>query len=268
LSAAGVLGRIVARTRESVHLRKQQYPIERVMAGAPTPIGRRPFGRCLARRDRINVIAEFKRRSPSRGVIREDLHPVVVAQGYEIAGAAALSVLTDAPYFGGSLEDLSEARSATLLPTLQKDFVVDPYQIREAWMAGADAVLLIVAVLSDLELRSLHATARDLGLDALVEVHDPAELRRALAIEPAIVGVNSRDLHTLEVRIETAFELVEEIPEHVIAVAESGIRSRPEIDRLRGAGYDAFLVGEHLMSASDPRQALEDLVRPEPELDA
>ncbi len=258
-----MLGRIVARTRESVHQRKQQHPIERVLAGAPTPIGRRPFGRSLARQDRINVIAEFKRRSPSRGVIREDLHPVIVAQGYEIAGAAALSVLTDAPHFGGSLEDLSEARSATLLPTLQKDFVVDAYQIREAWIAGADAILLIVAVLSDLELRNLHVSARELGLDVLVEVHDRAELRRALAIEPAIVGVNSRDLHTMEVRIETAYELVTEIPENVIAVAESGIRSRGEIDRLRDAGYDAFLIGEHLMSAPDPRQALEELVRPE-----
>jgi indole-3-glycerol phosphate synthase len=263
VSAAGILGRIIARTRESVQLRKQQYPIERVMAGAPTPIGRRPFGRSLARRDRINVIAEFKRRSPSRGVIREDLHPVTVAQGYEIAGAAALSVLTDAPHFGGSLQDLAEARSATLLPTLQKDFIVDAYQIREAWIAGADAVLLIVAVLSDLELRKLHETALEHGLDVLVEVHDRDELRRALAIEPAIIGVNSRDLHTMQVRLETAFELVGEIPEQVIAVAESGIRSRGEIDRLSDAGYDAFLVGEFLMSSPDPRQALEDLVRPE-----
>jgi indole-3-glycerol phosphate synthase len=256
----GVLGRIVARTRESVHVRKQQYPIERILAAAPTPGARRPFGSRLARPGAINVIAEFKRRSPSRGVLREDLHPVVVAQGYEIAGAAALSVLTDEAHFGGSLEDLTEARSATLLPTLQKDFMVDSYQIREAWIAGADAVLLIAAVLSDHELGTLHSTAAELGLEALVEVHDQAELERALAVEPAIVGVNNRDLHTMEVRLETALELAERIPDGVVAVAESGIASGADVRRLRDAGYDAFLVGEHLMTAPDPRQALERLL--------
>lgn len=256
----GVLGEIVARTRASVHERRRALPLERILAAAPTPGARRPFDRALARPGCVNVIAEFKRRSPSKGVIREGLHPVSVAQGYEIHGAAALSVLTEEDYFGGHLDDLQQARAATLLPTLRKDFVVDPYQVWESWIAGADAVLLIVAALSDAELRRLIETAAEVNLAALVEVHDADELRRALDAGATLLGVNNRDLRTLEVRLETALDLALLIPEEVVAVAESGIRSGAEIRLLRQAGYDACLVGERLMRASDPGQALGELI--------
>lgn len=255
-----MLGRIVARTRERLRERKREFPIERMLAGALTPGPRRPFARAL-RAQPLSVIGEFKRRSPSRGVINEDLHPVAVAQAYEVAGATALSVLTDEPFFGGSLQDLQEARGATLLPTLRKDFIVDAYQVGEAWIAGADAVLLIVAVLSDAELATLIGSARQHDLEALVEVHDAAELERALAAGATLVGVNNRDLRTMQVRLETALGLAPLIPDAVTAVAESGIKSGAELRRLRDAGFDAFLVGEQLMQASDPGAALERLLR-------
>jgi indole-3-glycerol phosphate synthase/phosphoribosylanthranilate isomerase len=209
----------------------------------------------------VNVIAEFKRRSPSRGLIRDDLHPVNAAQAYEVAGAAALSVVTEEQFFGGSLEDLKEARSATLLPVLRKDFVVDPYQVWEAWYAGADAVLLIVAAVDDATLADLVAVTHELGLDALVEVHERAELERALAAGARAIGVNNRDLRTMEVRLETALELAPHLPAHVVGVAESGVAGAGDLRRLRDVGYDAFLVGEHLMSARDPGAALETLIR-------
>lgn len=256
MTDAGLLGQIVARTRATLEERKRRVPIHHFLASAPTPGGRRSFRRSISTPGRVNVIAEFKRRSPSRGVLREDLHPVRVAQGYEIAGAAALSILTEEEYFGGSLDDLQQARYATLLPTLRKDFIVDPYQVREAWIAGADAVLVIVAVLSDRELRGLQQTARELGLEALVEVHDRQELDRALDAGAQVVGVNNRDLRTMEVRLETALELVASIPDEVVAVAESGIRTGADVRRLREAGFDAFLVGEHLMRSPDPGDAL------------
>ncbi|HVQ27084.1 MAG TPA: indole-3-glycerol phosphate synthase TrpC, partial [Planctomycetota bacterium] len=186
---------------------------------------------------------------------------VAVAQAYEIAGAAALSVLTDREFFGGELQDLQEARAATLLPTLRKDFIVDAYQVREAWIAGADAVLLIAAVLDDAELGELHAVATEHGLDALVEVHDGAELQRALRAGATLIGVNSRDLRTMEVRLETALELAPLVPDEVAAVAESGIKSGQDVRRLREAGYDAFLIGEQLMQSKDPGRALEELLR-------
>ena len=257
---SSILDRIVARTRESVLERRRSLPIERMQRSAPTPTGRRPFLPAITRAGQVNVIAEFKRRSPSRGVIREDLHPVTVAQAYEVAGAAALSVLTEEQFFGGSLDDLKEARAATLLPALRKDFVVDPYQVWEAWYAGADAVLLIVAALTDAELRALHQTTQEVGLEALVEVHDARELARALQVGARVVGVNSRDLKTMTVRLETALELAEQIPDDVTAVAESGIRGPGDVRRLRDAGYDAFLIGEHLMLQGDPGAALEQLL--------
>ena len=206
------------------------------------------------------MIAEFKRRSPSRGVIREGLDPAAVAQAYEAAGAAALSVLTEPEHFGGSLEDLRQARAATLLPALRKDFVVDPYQVWEAWAAGADAVLLIVAALSDAELKGLLATAGEATLDALVEVHDRGELDRALAAGARLVGVNNRDLRTLEVSLDTSIGLGPLVPGGVVKVAESGIRTGDDVRRLRECGFDAVLVGEHLMASPDPGAALEALI--------
>jgi indole-3-glycerol phosphate synthase len=260
MTTASVLGQIVARTRVRIHERRRELPLDRILSVAPTPGGRRPFLPAIARPGGFNVIAEFKRRSPSRGVLREDLSPVYVAQGYEIAGAAALSVLTEEEFFGGSLDDLQQARMATLLPTLRKDFVVDPYQVWEAWIAGADGVLLIAAVLSDQELRVLMSAAAEAGIDALVEVHDRAELERALGLGARLVGVNNRDLRTMVVSLDTALELAPFVPDDVVAVAESGIRTGADLRRLRDAGYNAFLVGEHLMTSPDPRAALEALL--------
>jgi indole-3-glycerol phosphate synthase len=255
----GVLGEIVASTRTRVHQLSQALPLDRLLSGA-TPGPRRSLSRALTREARVNVIAEFKRRSPSRGPIRSDLDPVRVAQGYEAAGAVALSVLTEPEYFGGRLDDLQDVRSATLLPALRKEFIVDPYQVWESSLAGADALLLIVAALSDGELRALLSTADEAGLEALVEVHDAAELRRALAAGARLVGVNNRDLRTLEVSLQPSFELIGAIPGHVVAVAESGLRTGEDLRRLRDAGYDAFLIGERLLLAEQPGAALEALL--------
>jgi indole-3-glycerol phosphate synthase len=255
-----VLEEIVARCRERVGERRRELSLERLLGGMPTPGERRLFSDAL-RRPGLNVIAEFKRRSPSRGPIREDLTPIQVAQQYEVAGAAALSILTEPEFFGGSLEDLRQARAATLLPALRKDFLVDEYQVWEARLAGADAVLLIVAALSDAELRRFHAVAGEAQIDALVEVHDEGELRRALDCGARIVGVNNRNLKTMEVSLETSLRLAERIPEGVIRVSESGLRRGEDLRLLREAGYQAFLVGEHLMQAPDPGLALEALIR-------
>jgi indole-3-glycerol phosphate synthase len=257
MNGLGVLGEIVARTRARVHARHAELPLERLLALAPTSGARRSFSAALARPGRVNVIAEFKRRSPSKGSLREDLHPVRAAQGYEVAGAAALSVLTEEDFFGGCLDDLQQARSATLLPALRKDFVVDPYQVWESWIAGADAVLLIVAALSDEELRRLLAVGEEAALAVLVEVHDEAELLRALRAGARLVGVNNRDLRSLHVDLATSLRLAPLIPDDVLAVAESGLRSGHDLRRLRDAGFDAFLVGEHLMTSRDPGDALE-----------
>lgn len=254
--ATSVLDAILARTRERVSGERARRPL-----GPSSPEVRdappvRRFASALARPGAVNVIAEHKRRSPSRGAIREDLAPAEVARGYEAAGAAALSVLTDGPFFGGEMAHLVEARAAVALPVLRKDFVLDPWQIWEARAAGSDAVLLIVAALEEAVLRDLLAVAGEAGMAALVEVHDRAELDRALAAGAAIVGVNNRDLRTLAVSLETSLALAPLIPDDVVAVAESGIRSGVDVRRLRDAGFDAFLVGEHIMAAPDPGRAL------------
>jgi len=256
-----VLARILTRTRERVQERRRALPIEKMRLSAAAHGAPRSFAAAVSRPGHVNVIAEFKRRSPSRGVIREDLHPVKAAQAYEVAGAVALSVLTEEQFFGGSVEDLKEARAATLLPTLRKDFVVDPYQVWETRHVGADALLLIVAALGDRELRDLLATAREAGLDALVEVHDRDELERALGAGARLLGVNSRNLRTMEVSLQTALDLAPLVPDDVTAVAESGIHGAGDLRRLREAGYDAFLIGEHLMQEADPGAALEALIR-------
>jgi indole-3-glycerol phosphate synthase len=257
---ASVLDAILARTRERVAAEQGRRPLGSSHPAVTQAPPVRPFGEALVRPGRLNVIAEHKRRSPSRGAIREDLAPADVARRYEAAGAAAISVLTDEPFFGGHLGHLVQARAAVALPVLRKDFVLDPWQVWEARVAGADALLLIVAALTDAELRSLLEVAREAGLDALVEVHDRSELDRALAAGSRIVGVNNRDLRTLAVSLETSLTLAPAIPDDVVAVAESGIRSSADLRRLRDAGFDAFLVGEHLMSAPDPGEALERLL--------
>ena len=259
-TSLGVLDKVLARTREAVAREKTMRPLERLRSDAAAAPAVRPFAEALKHPGTIRVIAEHKRRSPSRGAIREDLAPADVARRYEAAGAAALSVLTDEPFFGGSLGHLVEARAAVGLPVLRKDFVIDAWQVWEARAAGADAVLLIVAALADDALRELLSEARVAGLDALVEVHDRAELERALAAGAAVIGVNNRDLRTLEVSLETSFGLAPSIPDSVVAVAESGIRSGADLKHLRGAGFDACLVGEHLMAAPDPGAALQRLL--------
>lgn len=259
--AGGVLDAILARTRESVAAEKARRPLEAGHEDVTSAPAVRPFAPALARRGTISVIAEHKRRSPSRGRIREDLQPADVARRYEAAGAAALSVLTDEPFFGGRLAHLTQARAATRLPALRKDFVVDRWQIWEARAAGADAVLLIVAALGDAELRELLREARAVGVDALVEVHDRDQLERALLAGARLVGINNRDLRTLAVSLETSLTLAAAIPDDVVAVAESGIKSGLDLKRLEDAGFDACLVGEHLMASPDPGEALRVLLQ-------
>jgi indole-3-glycerol phosphate synthase len=259
--AGTVLDGILARTRERVAHERERRPLAALVAAACAQPPARPFAEALSRPGAVNVIAEHKRRSPSRGAIREDLAPADVARRYEAGGAAALSVLTDEPFFGGTLAHLVEARAGTGLPVLRKDFVIDPWQIWEARAAGADAVLLIVAALGAEELRGLLSVAGEAGLATLVEVHDRSELERALAGGARIVGVNNRDLRTLAVSLQTSLDLASAIPDEVVAVAESGIRTGADLRALRDVGFDAFLVGEQLMASPDPGAALARLLR-------
>ena len=205
------------------------------------------------------IIAEIKQASPSKGVLTENFEPARIARAYADGGAAALSVLTDEKYFHGSLDHLESARDAVSIPVLRKDFTVDDAQVVEAAARGADAVLLIAAVLKEASLRRLRELAASYGMAALVEVHDEQELAPALNSGAGIVGVNNRNLHTFEVTLETSLRLAEQIPAGVVKVSESGIRSSADVKRLTGAGYQAFLVGEHLMKAGDPAGALRDL---------
>ena len=248
-----VLERILAQTREEVARRRTERPL-RELRPAPGAGGGR-FRAALAEPG-IGVIAEFKRRSPSAGSLHDapDVREIVTA--YERGGAAAASILTEGPNFGGSLEDLELARGACSLPLLRKDFVVDSYQLHEAIAAGADAVLLIVAALGDRELARLHTEAGELGLDVLVEVHDAGELERAAALGAAIVGVNNRDLRDFSVDLGRTSRLIEGMPEGALVVSESGISSAAQLGALQSEGVDAVLVGESLMRAPDPQRAL------------
>jgi indole-3-glycerol phosphate synthase len=217
----------------------------------------RGFRGALASGDRLAVISEVKRRSPSKGDLQPHLDPAALAKRYAAGGAAALSVLTDEPHFGGSPDDLAAARGAVDLPVLRKDFTVSENDVADARLMGADAVLLIVAALDDGELVRLHARALELGLDALVETHDEAEVERALACEGlGVVGVNQRDLVTFEVDQSRAVRVAASIPDVVVKVAESGIRGSEDAIALAGAGYDAVLVGEHLVRSGDPTAAV------------
>jgi indole-3-glycerol phosphate synthase len=225
-------------------------------AGTPPP---RDFAGAL-RGDGLSCIAEIKRRSPSKGDLDQGLQPDLVAKEYATGGAACLSVLTDSDFFGGSPADLAPARQASGLPVLRKDFTVQEADVADARIMGADAVLLIVAALSDAELRACGARAVELGLAALVEVHDEEELARALAVDARLVGVNQRDLRTFEVDHERACALAARIPPEVVAVAESGIRDAADARRLAEAGYDGILVGEMLVRAGDRPAALRALV--------
>jgi indole-3-glycerol phosphate synthase len=258
---ADLLETIVAATRRSVAVRRQIVPLDELarQAAEARPRGQF-FHDVLARPDCVNVIAECKRRSPSRGVIRAAYDPVAIAREYEAGGAAAISVLTEPTFFDGSLDHLAAVRQAVELPLLRKDFIVDPYQIVEAAAAGADALLLIVAALDDGALRALLERTRQSGVAALVEVHDEAELARALAAGADIVGVNNRNLRTLQTDTGVSARLAAAIPENVVAVAESGLRTPADIVALRGMGYDAFLVGESLMAQPSPGDGLARLI--------
>jgi len=251
-----ILDDILARTRADLAGRKASRPLGAVEEAAAGRSPARGLLRALRRPGRVTCIAEFKRRSPSAGWIREGAAPADLARRYAGAGAAALSVLTDEPFFGGSLEDLAAARAAVTLPILRKDFVVDPYQIAEARAAGADAVLLIVGALGEGEIAALLAAAAHYGVDALVEAHDAAETRRAVRAGAAAIGINNRDLRTFTVDRELAVRLRADVPPDRVVVAESGIRDAGDVARLRAAGVDAMLVGETLMRAPDPGAAL------------
>jgi len=250
-----VLDRIIESRRAAIAHRKKTVPETALRFGVKHGKPVRDFAAALAR-DSLNVIAELKKASPSRGVIRADFDPVSLARTLEAAGATALSVLTEEEFFQGDLKYMRAARAAVGVPVLRKDFIVDPWQVWEARATDADSFLLIVAGLSDELLSELLVLGRELGMEALVEVHTREELARALSAGARIIGVNNRDLRTLEVRPKTADELIEVIPDECIAICESGLRTRDDLVRLRAAGFDAFLIGEHLMAQPDPAAAL------------
>lgn len=248
------LDKILAAHREAA--RADRRDVGRLLADASRCAAPRGFTSALKASPGVAVIAEIKRRSPSKGPLAPDLEPALVAKAYAAGGAACLSVLTDAEFFGGSADDLAEARSAVDLPVLRKDFTVGPADVCDARLMGADAVLLIVAALAPGEIGDLLRTARSLGLDALVEVHDEAEAEVALDAGAELIGVNQRDLVTFEVDTQRAVRVAGSLPDHVVRVAESGVRHRDDVTRLADAGFDAVLVGEALVTAPDPGAAL------------
>ncbi|MDA1312956.1 MAG: indole-3-glycerol phosphate synthase TrpC [Acidobacteria bacterium] len=252
-----ILDQIVVRKRAELLMEQASTPIEE-LEELPRP-ARRSFREALEMA-RPAIISEIKKASPSAGIIAQSFNPAAIAMGYEGGGAAALSVLTDQQFFQGSLDDLDAARSATGLPVLRKDFTLDRYHLVQASAAGADAILLIVAALSDYELVELLNQARELELDALVEVHDEPELDRALAAGADLIGVNNRNLKTLEVTLETSFRLAPLIPDDILSISESGIRSAADIRRLMELGYGGFLIGESLMKHNKPGLALAGLI--------
>ena len=253
-----ILARIVARKREE--LAAPRTPLQTLEKRANLALtGRRDFRAALGEHQPA-IIAEMKKASPSRGVLSHSFDPAGLAREYELGGAAALSVLTDQSFFQGSLEDMRAAREAASLPVLRKDFTVDEYHVIEAAAHGADAILLIAAILETAQMRALRQLAARYRMAALVEVHTDAELERAIAAGADLIGVNNRDLKTFEVTLETSLRLAPRIPAGVVKVAESGIHSAADIRRLRDAGFDAFLVGEYLMQSAKPSEALRGLM--------
>jgi indole-3-glycerol phosphate synthase len=248
------LERIVDSTRRELEQRRDAVPLATLEQQLIARGEDRPFTEALVHPG-ISVIAEHKRRSPSAGAIREGATVTEIVQAYERAGAAALSILTEGPHFGGSLEDLRETRAATRLPILRKDFVVDHYQLYESAAVGADAILLIVAALEPRELERLHREAGALDLDVLVEVHDGRELEVALELDADVIGINNRDLTDFSVDVQRTFELLSNIPAGKTVVSESGIATREQLDELERVGVDAVLVGEALMRAEDVEAA-------------
>jgi indole-3-glycerol phosphate synthase len=251
-----ILERIVAAKRAEVAAAKKKNTDIKARAASASPV--RDFVGAL-RAKQPAVIAEIKRASPSRGVLRADFDPAAIAKSYESAGAACVSVLTDAEFFQGAPEHLSHARAACSLPALRKDFLIDPYQVYEARALGADCVLLIVACLDDAQMRELESLAHKVGMAVLVEVHDAAELARALKLKTPLIGINNRNLRSFETRLETTIELLPRIPPGRVVITESGILSKADVARMRQHGVHAFLVGEAFMRAPDPGAELRSL---------
>ena len=254
-----ILERILAAKRKEVAEAKARVPLAQLRERAVAAGALRGFERALRAHvsaGKPAVIAEIKRASPSKGLIRADFDPARIASSYEANGAACLSVLTDREFFGGSADDLRAARAACALPVLRKDFIVDPYQLHESRAWGADCILLIVAALEEAELRSLESEAMALGLDVLIECHDAAELDIALRLRSPLIGVNNRDLRTFETRLETTLALIDRIPPDKLLVTESGITQPGDVARLRNAKVSAYLVGSAFMAAEDPGKEL------------
>lgn len=259
---ADILERILAVKRREVEESRRRLPVgelERAAAEASAPRGFYRALRDCADAGRAAVIAEIKRASPSRGLIRADFDPARIAASYAANGASCLSVLTDREFFGGSAEDLRAARAACPLPVLRKDFIVDPYQVWESRSWGADCILLIIDAAPDRELQALARLARDAGMDVLVECHDAEQLERGLEIDTPLIGINNRDLRTFETRLETTLELVSRIPGERLLVTESGVARPTDVARLAKAGVSAYLVGSALMGADDPGLELKSL---------
>jgi indole-3-glycerol phosphate synthase len=259
-----VLDRIVDATRQDLDRRREEVPqadLERALSARGED---RPFSEAVSRPG-LSLIAEYKRRSPSAGPLRPDAGVTEVVEAFERGGAAAISVLTEPHHFGGSLADLREARGASGLPILRKDFVIDPYQVYESAAIGADAILLIVAALEPGELASLHAEARSLDLDVLVEVHDESELETALEIDAALIGINNRDLTDFSVDVDRTLALLSDVPAGKAVVSESGLNSRDQLDELERVGVDAVLIGESLLRAEDVEAACRTLSGPDGE---
>jgi indole-3-glycerol phosphate synthase len=257
--SATILDRILAHKRSEVAERRAARPQARIESACRDVPPARGFTAAVVRSIATGgpaVIAEVKKASPSRGVIRPDFDPVAIARAYAAAGATCLSVLTDEVFFQGRDAYLEEARAAVTLPVLRKDFVVDAYQLFEARLLGADCVLLIAATMTAPELDALYTLARGIGLDVLIEVHDADELDTALALRPPLIGINNRDLRSFETRLETTFDLLARIPADTVVVTESGIHERDQVAAMRARGVHAFLVGEAFMKAPDPGDAL------------
>jgi len=254
-----ILDEIVAAKREEIAEHKRQRPLAALADAGLYQVARRGFAEALVRPGRA-IVAEVKKASPSRGVIRADFDAMAIARAYAMAGARAISVLTDAPFFQGSLAYLEAIRHVVELPLLRKDFVLDAYQVHEARAFGADAVLLICAILDDAALGELHALARSLGLDALVEVHSREELEQAARCGASLVGINNRDLRSFVTRLEVSETLAPLAPPGALIVAESGLKTPADLDRLEACGVRAFLIGETLMAAANPGNALRDLL--------
>ncbi len=254
-----ILTKIVARKQERLAESKRHKPLAALRSEVQTTPEPHRFIAAL-QRDGINIIAEIKRRSPSKGIIRENFDPETIAANYTANGAACISVLTEEDFFDGSLEYLCAVRVVTGVPLLRKDFIFDEYQIYEALHAGADAILLIAAMLEGAHFNDLLQTAHGLGLDVLVEIHDQEEAQKVLPYDVRLLGVNNRNLRTFETTLETSIQLAATLPKHLTLVSESGIRTRADIDVLRAAGFRAFLIGEELMRSPDEGAALQALL--------